>query len=106
MTKRKTTDDGYRGIYVYYQKSGRYYPIEILPRGNALIKEEREEEKIESEVRGIVKSIFSLLLKLGEIPDVVRVQIQGETNQEILLSYLNKAATSKTMDKFLKSIQQ
>lgn len=91
---------------MYYQKSGRYYPIEILQRGNALIKEEREEEKIESEVRGIVKSIFSLLLKLGEIPDVIRVQIPGETNQEILLSYLNKAATSKTMDEFLKSIQQ
>ena len=106
MTRRKTTDDDYRGIYVYYQKSGRYYPIEILQRGNALIKEEREEEKIESEVRGIVKSIFSLLLKLGEIPDVIRVQIPGETNQEILLSYLNKAATSKTMDEFLKSIQQ
>lgn len=71
-----------------------------------LIKEEREEERIESEARGIVKSIFSLLLKLGELPDVIRVQIQGETNQEILLSYLNKAAASKTMDEFLKSIQQ
>ena len=22
-------DDGYRGVYVYYQKSGRYCPIEI-----------------------------------------------------------------------------
>lgn len=71
-----------------------------------LIKEEREEERIESEARGIVKSIFSLLLKLGELPDVIRVQIQGETNQDILLSYLNKAAASKTMDEFLKSIQQ
>ena len=27
------------GIYVYYQKSGRYYPIEILQRENALIKD-------------------------------------------------------------------
>ena len=29
MTKGKSVDDGYRGVHVYYQKSGRYYPIEI-----------------------------------------------------------------------------
>ena len=29
MTKGKAIDDGYRGIHVYYQKSGRHYPIEI-----------------------------------------------------------------------------
>lgn len=29
MTKRKSVDDGYRGVHVYYQKSGRHYPIEI-----------------------------------------------------------------------------
>ena len=29
MTKGKAMDDGYRGVHVYYQKSGRYYPIEI-----------------------------------------------------------------------------
>ena len=25
----KANDDGYRGVHVYYQKSGRHYPIEI-----------------------------------------------------------------------------
>lgn len=29
MTKGKAADDGYRGVHVYYQKSGRHYPIEI-----------------------------------------------------------------------------
>lgn len=29
MSKGKAIDDGYRGIHVYYQKSGRHYPIEI-----------------------------------------------------------------------------
>ena len=29
MTKGKSADDGYRGVHVYYQKSGRHYPIEI-----------------------------------------------------------------------------
>ena len=29
MTKGKAIDDGYRGVHVYYQKSGRHYPIEI-----------------------------------------------------------------------------
>ena len=29
MTNGKASDDGYRGVHVYYQKSGRYYPIEI-----------------------------------------------------------------------------
>ena len=29
MTKGKSVDDGYRGVHVYYQKSGRQYPIEI-----------------------------------------------------------------------------
>ena len=29
MTKGKTLDDGYRGVHVYYQKSGKHYPIEI-----------------------------------------------------------------------------
>ena len=29
MTKRKAADYGYRGVHVYYQKSGRHYPIEI-----------------------------------------------------------------------------
>ena len=29
MTNGKAVDDGYRGVHVYYQKSGRHYPIEI-----------------------------------------------------------------------------
>ena len=29
MSSRKAVDDGYRGVHVYYQKSGKYYPIEI-----------------------------------------------------------------------------
>ena len=29
MTSGKAVDDGYRGVHVYYQKSGRRYPIEI-----------------------------------------------------------------------------
>ena len=29
MTKGKATDDGYRGVHVYYQKSSKHYPIEI-----------------------------------------------------------------------------
>lgn len=29
MTKGKSVGDGYRGVHVYYQKSGRHYPIEI-----------------------------------------------------------------------------
>ena len=29
MSNGKAVDDGYRGVHVYYQKSGKYYPIEI-----------------------------------------------------------------------------
>lgn len=29
MSRGKAMDDGYRGVHVYYQKSGRHYPIEI-----------------------------------------------------------------------------
>ena len=29
MSNGKANDDGYRGIHVYYQKDGHYYPIEI-----------------------------------------------------------------------------
>lgn len=29
MSRGKANDDGYRGVHVYYQKSGRHYPIEI-----------------------------------------------------------------------------
>lgn len=29
ITKGKAVDDGYRGVHMYYQKSGRHYPIEI-----------------------------------------------------------------------------
>ena len=29
MSSEKAVDDGYRGVYVYYQKSGKHYPIEI-----------------------------------------------------------------------------
>lgn len=29
MSKGKATDDGYRGVHVYYQMDGSYYPIEI-----------------------------------------------------------------------------
>ena len=29
MSKGKANDDGYRGVHVYYQKSGKHYPIEI-----------------------------------------------------------------------------
>lgn len=29
LTEGKATDDGYRGVHAYYQKSGKHYPIEI-----------------------------------------------------------------------------
>lgn len=29
MSNGKAIDDGYRGVHVYYQKSGKHYPIEI-----------------------------------------------------------------------------
>ena len=29
MSSGKAVDDGYRGVHVYYQKSGQHYPIEI-----------------------------------------------------------------------------
>jgi putative GTP pyrophosphokinase len=29
MSTGKAVDDGYRGVHIYYQKSGLYYPIEI-----------------------------------------------------------------------------
>lgn len=29
MSDGKAIDDGYRGVHVYYQKSGKHYPIEI-----------------------------------------------------------------------------
>ncbi len=29
MSSGKAGDDGYRGVHVYYQKSGKHYPIEI-----------------------------------------------------------------------------
>lgn len=29
MSKGKAVDDGYRGVHVYFQKSGTHYPIEI-----------------------------------------------------------------------------
>ena len=29
MSKGKANDDGYRGVHVYYQHSGKHYPIEI-----------------------------------------------------------------------------
>ena len=29
MSNGKAVDDGYRGVHVYYQKSGKHYPIEI-----------------------------------------------------------------------------
>lgn len=29
MSSGKAVDDGYRGVHVYYQKSGKHYPIEI-----------------------------------------------------------------------------
>ena len=29
MSMGKANDDGYRGVHVYYQKSGKHYPIEI-----------------------------------------------------------------------------
>ena len=29
MSNGKAVDDGYRGVHVYYQKSGQHYPIEI-----------------------------------------------------------------------------
>lgn len=29
MSTGKAVDDGYRGVHIYYQKSGKHYPIEI-----------------------------------------------------------------------------
>ena len=29
LSRGKVADDGYRGVHVYYQKSGKHYPIEI-----------------------------------------------------------------------------
>ena len=79
-----------------------------------LIKEEREEAKAEGKsegkaegrTEGIAESIFLFLEDIGEIPESLRIRIQEERRPEVLQSYLKKAASAKTIDEFLKSIEQ
>ena len=83
-----------------------------------LIREEREdakaegkaegkiEGKVEGRTEGIVESIFLFLKDIGEIPESLRIRIREERRPEVLQSYLKKAASAKTIDEFLKSIEQ
>lgn len=45
-------------------------------------------------------SIFSLLSDLGDIPETIRVRISKEKNMELLQEWLQKAAHSKSIEKF------
>ncbi len=45
-------------------------------------------------------SIFSLLSDLGDIPETIRVRISKEKNMELLQEWLQKAARSKSIEKF------
>lgn len=75
-----------------------------------LIKEERAEGKAEGIAEGMTEgltlSVLSLLSKFGHLPEAVYTRIRDESDQEVLLSYLKKAASAKTMEEFLESMEQ
>lgn len=54
--------------------------------------------------KGKVELLLEFLSNLGEIPDEIQKKIQGEQDQNVILSYLQKAAKAKTMEEFIQQI--
>ena len=54
--------------------------------------------------KGKVELLLEFLSNLGEIPDEIQKKIQGEQDQNVILSYLQKAAKAKTMEEFIEQI--
>ena len=63
MSSGKAVDDGYRGVHVYYQKSGEHYPISRI---NQLILE---------------------LSKLGRTDDIVKAAADKEYQEKLLKEF-------------------
>lgn len=100
MSKRKKLQEAVQNVKVNRELEERYMLLEEL------IKEERAEGKAEGIAEGLTLSVLSLLSKFGHLPEAVYTRIRDESDQEVLLSYLKKAASAKTMEEFLESMEQ
>ena len=88
--------DAVRNVKASREMEERYMLLEEL------LKEERENGRVE----GKAESILELLSDLGEVPEELRKKILGEKDLDILKSYLKKASVSKTIEEFRKLIDQ
>ncbi|MGN1140812.1 MAG: hypothetical protein ACI4TF_06400, partial [Oliverpabstia sp.] len=71
-----------------------------------LIKDEREQSRIEGKIEGIQQALLKILSKTEEVPEKVREIILKEENQDILDGYLDKALSSETCEQFLEMIEK
>ena len=88
--------DAVRNVKASREMEERYMLLEEL------LKEERENGRVE----GKAESILELLSDLGEVPEELRKKILGEKDLDILKSYLKKASASKTIEEFQKLVDQ
>lgn len=66
-----------------------------------LIKEEREEAKAE----GKAEMLLVVLSTLGEVPEELQKKIMSEKDENVLLSYVQKASKATSMQEFLRMIK-
>lgn len=66
-----------------------------------LIKEEREEAKAE----GKAEMLLVVLSTLGEVPEELQKKIMLEKDENVLLSYVQKASKATSMQEFLRMIK-
>ena len=93
----------YRKIKANREMEERYMLLEDL------IKEEREEAKAEGKVEGKAEGKAEMLLvvlsTLGEVSEELQKKIMSEKDENVLLSYVQKASKATSMDEFLRMIK-
>ena len=65
-----------------------------------------EHGKMLGKAEGKAESILILLKNLGSIPEDIKTKILGQTEMDILDVWLVKAARAKSVDDFVKSLEQ
>ena len=85
----------YRKIKANREMEERYMLLEDL------IKEEREEAKAE----GKAEMLLVVLSTLGEVPEELQKKIMSEKDENVLLSYVQKASKATSMQEFLRMIK-
>lgn len=70
-----------------------------------VLKTERKEGKMEGRIQERIEAIIELLEEVGDLPEILKVRLESETNLDTLKTWHRMAAKTESIDQFMREIQ-